>query len=1088
MKNTKFLVLFSIIFAFFVAFAQEEPDQDVPAQDDQDVPAQDDQDVPAQDDQDQEAPDQDTQEPEDPDTGDNYGHMIGGEPAKSWEDGGQDFFVMFNSNIDNKIKLFGEDDANPQGDTCVDSSSFTLNDFHIPEDAIIEEAYLVWMGAVDPAKLNEPTDNEVYLSFVQAADPAVKIEGEEGKITAGETGKKLNAAPSFDFEGIKFKDTVEIGCSETKNGTAEEFELGYFTYRVDVTDFFKKIEEKNREAGYGEDGEYYGTYTFSGLDCTDHDAYKCKTTMVSGWSLFFIYRSKNIKPKKIYFYNGLSFVVGDKSTAKVKGFELPLYPAVRVTTMIAEGDPSLAVQSLPPEGIFLSGQNATGSYKLNNKCNPITSTYVEVFNSVSSIVNWNPDAADDNKIQCVSGPEDEGVNYGMDVDTFLLDSSKEINLQEHLEKGNTEMDIQLSVNQDGIFTNFMVISVDIKGANFDIPDEFDDEKYFCACPASENNGVKDYYCPYSNGSREFYYLVRVQNWGEDETGIVTISDELDPQLDYVAGTTEMATNCRAAKDGDETKRGDTCDDWKEIPDKDGGKFPLSGTGYKLSDKMLTCNKTSCPDKILVRYKVRPKKGIAKNYVFNNTAEIKDELSDEPYKTNKSYPLKLKPGSCVSDSICPNPTPEMCGGVKDDKECGASGLPECPNGYVCENFKCVNNPELMCNDAAVELGLGKNTPQSDNSIIISKNNDGLPLVLGQFTLQASGCDEDKVFNFDAISVHYDTKRDNNFTFSDFELIYDADGNGVYDEAVDSILSSVPENENSDLSYVHFTLKKNAKKYVGKSLNYFLVRAKVDYRSEDIAANTSFHFYLEDGDVRINKEIEGNAATVSNQNLEFATFYLEPTGDFFIITTGSHDPAVPPVSEMNKNIPVMQVRTKSIGKENSVKQFKVKIPSSKFVKFGEKNGITGISLWLDTNNDGLGDIKLAEKTVFESGESTSITLDNFTQAINYSADEEKYFVIYVDFNMAKADPAMVGRIQVPKGGLKLKEESNFYELPLNSKTYTYACQEGDANCETKKKSGGCAVLEVESDNTNILFIAAVVSAAAMLGFALLRKRIF
>ncbi|HQM84846.1 MAG TPA: hypothetical protein PLD55_09225, partial [bacterium] len=74
------------------------------------------------------------------------GTMIGGEPYESWEDGGQDFFVMFNSNIDNKLVLFGEDPDNPQGDTCVDSSSFMLDKFHIPEDAIIEKAYLVWMG------------------------------------------------------------------------------------------------------------------------------------------------------------------------------------------------------------------------------------------------------------------------------------------------------------------------------------------------------------------------------------------------------------------------------------------------------------------------------------------------------------------------------------------------------------------------------------------------------------------------------------------------------------------------------------------------------------------------------------------------------------------------------------------------------------------------------------------------------------------------------------------------------------------------------------------------------------------------------
>ena len=127
MKNTKFLVLFLIIFVSLAVYAQDATDPENP---DSETP---DQDTAEQTDQDAEVPD--TEEPEQ-DNG--KGNMIGGEPAKSWEDGGQDFFVMFNSNIDNKIKLAGEDTDNPQGDTCVDSSSFTLNKFHIPDDAIIE--------------------------------------------------------------------------------------------------------------------------------------------------------------------------------------------------------------------------------------------------------------------------------------------------------------------------------------------------------------------------------------------------------------------------------------------------------------------------------------------------------------------------------------------------------------------------------------------------------------------------------------------------------------------------------------------------------------------------------------------------------------------------------------------------------------------------------------------------------------------------------------------------------------------------------------------------------------------------------------
>ena len=196
-------------------------------------------------------------------------------------------------------------------------------------------------------------------------------------------------------------------------------------------------------------------------------------------------------------------------------------------------------------------------------------------------------------------------------------------------------------------------------------------------------------------------------------------------------------------------------------------------------------------------------------------------------------------------------------------------------------------------------------------------------------------------------------------------------------------------------------------------------------------------------------------------------------------------------MNKNIPVMQIKTKSIGKDNAINKFKFKV-SSGSVKFGDKNGITGISLWLDTNNDGTGDVKIAEKTKFESGESSAISFEtaDFAQPLTYIADEEKYLVVKVDFNMVQANPAMYGKIIVPKGGITLKDSTaSVYEVPLNSKVFAYECKEGDSSCETaKKKSGGCAVLEVEPDNTGIIVIAALLSAAAMLGLALLRKKIF
>ncbi|HQI05518.1 MAG TPA: hypothetical protein PL195_09665, partial [bacterium] len=309
-----------------------------------------------------------------------------------------------------------------------------------------------------------------------------------------------------------------------------------------------------------------------------------------------------------------------------------------------------------------------------------------VFNSRSSITNWDHEK-DYELIQCVSGKDNKEVGFGLDVDTFLLDAARNINLQEHLKKGNESMEIRFSVNEDELFSNFMVLSVDNKGANFDIPPEASDpakskynfpldrEKHFCACPSTDGGRVDDYYCETVNSRRDFFYFIKVQNWGEDDAEDVVVSDELDKSLEYIQGSTEMATQYSPELD--------VYTDWKLIPDKPDGVFPLSGTGYKVASKMLPCDQSNwtCQDTVFIRYKVKPKAGIEKGSIFRNTALIKDKNSDEPQKTNLSYPLKLNPTSCEIDTTCPAPTREMCGGAP--YPCGPEDIP-CDDSDNIEN--------------------------------------------------------------------------------------------------------------------------------------------------------------------------------------------------------------------------------------------------------------------------------------------------------------------------------------------------------------------------------------------------------------------
>jgi hypothetical protein len=1001
-----------------------------------------------------------------------HGKMPGGEPFASWEDGAQDFFVMFNSNIDNLMEILGEDPENPQGDSCIDQSFFTLNPKHIPEDAIIEKAYLVWMGAVDPSKLDDPTDNTVKLSFIQMADDSVTWEEE---ISVGEpgSGKTINDENSFEFESIRFTDDVIQGCSASSGGNiVKDQELGYFTYRKDITDFFDSIYNKNKEIKEEQDDVdieksiYYGTYTFSDLECTQHDNYRCITTMVSAWAVFFIYRSQGISSKKIYFYDGLSFVQGAVSTAEVGGFELPKNPAVRLTTMVAEGDPGLYEPFLPPEGVFLKGEGATSKFRLWNACNPIVGNYVEVFNSVSSLIHW--DSSIEDNITCVSY-EDEWMNYGIEVDTFLLDSEKNINLQEHLKKGNTSMEIELSVNQDAILTNFMVLSVDNKGSNFDIPPEasdpsksklnfpYDREKHFCGCPASDST-ARDYWCMDSGSQhREFYYFVKVQNWGDEDTGSVRVWDELDYQLNYIPGSTEFATNYDAASD--------TYDDWEQIPDKSGGAFPLSGEGVVISPKMTNCNQStwSCKDTVLIRYKVRPKQGTPKNYVFNNLANIKDSNDDSTYKTNRSYPLKLSPTLCVRDTDCPSPTPEMCGGTNTPKECGEAGLPDCGDGMVCEDFICVDDPSVTCYNSTGEFKLGKNTPLD---MIIPKDNNDVPLIAGQFTVQVNNCEENKFFNLDLVSIEINRNNDTKFQFSDLELFHDVNGNGVVDDGDRKIASADLDGTTAKFfpGIIDGERISGFKKYSGSTLNYFIVRTKVDYSSEEITRGTKFNFTIESSSaIEISDQ---GTAFMSGTNIDFAEFTLEPTGEFFIVTRGAKDPAVPGYKEINSDIPVLQMKTKSATRANEITRINVRVAPGSYVKFGEKNGITGLSLFVDSNGDGQGNFEIARIDKFD-GISSSVFFTDFTQKLTYAPGEIKHLVIKAKFNMKdveEGEKPMAAKINIPNGGITLSDTApTIYELPLLSKEFVYQCAPGDPDCKTDPPpppSCDCTVVSVEN----------------------------
>ena len=390
-----------------------------------------------------------------------------------WEDSSFGYHVMFKSLLANK-----EADAsssNPQGDTCMDSSTYQLGISHIPADAVIEEAFLVWTAAQPVAKKDEITDKEVMLSFVS----------DDGKITEEQTitGKKaykISEAGNVDFEFDAFFD-------------ADDQSKSWFTYRVRVTDFFKSIQAKGRDlavAGttFYEGDSLMGRYTLSGLDCADDIAYKGTTEMVADWSIILIYSSAYVRPKSIYIYDGFSPIWQQLSEIMVSGFEFPADPEIRITLATHEGDSGLAdatpesstgEQQACPEGIQVKSDTPASWLLLSNECNPPASVddfsahldYTEVFNSISSVYGY----ADTNPV-CVGGTPSylnyDEIEYGIDVDTFLIDSNSDITYISQFLEGGKSIYIRIGANQDSVITNYMIVSVSTKA---DEPDTGDTE-------------------------------------------------------------------------------------------------------------------------------------------------------------------------------------------------------------------------------------------------------------------------------------------------------------------------------------------------------------------------------------------------------------------------------------------------------------------------------------------------------------------------------------------------------------------------------------------------------------------------------------
>lgn len=999
--------------------------------------------------------------------------QINGKSLK-WEEGAWDYFVMFKTLIKNDNRTvctptqfnscnLGDDQpGNPQADACIDpavGSTFDLISAQIPFDAHVSAAYLIWVSALPADQVpNGPTDNTVTLSF----------EGNEGtslsaEIKATETPRTVSDPYDFSFGAVEDTNTVNLECTSDADCTGNA-QLGEgwkciggscgvhtvtYTYRADVTEFFETIHSMNVENGILNDGTgLLGKYTVTDMECTSDPNYVTTSGMVGGWSLVFVYTSEQISPKKIYFYDGFDAYRFTEGVISTSGFELPNEAVVRFTMIAAEGDPGLATSTNPDnplggkppaEALSISGAQKfpVGEWlQLWNDCNQakakdsqgLAFNYTEVYNSISSTYAW-----DEETPFCVGGnpgmPDANLLEYAMDVDTFVL-SAKDETFAPHLIKGDQFLNFKIGANQDQIYTNLIVVSIDTKSPKFDIPKnpETPDgrEKNLCTC-----SSVADSIC----SDRPFYFTIKVENWGENIAENVTVSDELPRNVDYIPGSTEILKTI----DGKTGK-------WEPVEDI-GGEFPLKNS-YQVMDEMYYCDKdtVTCEDRAIIRFKVKPIDSIQKNETIDNTAIITDN-SGVLYYSNSSIPLRLKQDSgCPAITECPEPPKETCGG-SGGPECTEDG--DCGDGMVCdEGGNCVKDTSNFTDSTTVEFAIGKNSPVSDNSSIIITN-PSKDLVAAQFTLLAEG-KEEKSFSFDEVNISVESSDDATL-LNNFKLIHDADGNGVVDEGEKVIATTDSVKQN--IAKLSVT-SEGDRVFRAGVLNYFIVSLDAEY-TDEASNNVTFILKIDGKESFVISD--NGTPKVSGNEIEFAKFKFEPANGF-IITKGMNDPEVPSISEMNGETAVLQIRTKSMQGNDTLTEIGIK-PMLKSVKFGE--GIKAAYLYHDKNNDGQksdGDTKLAEITAFESA-----TVSKFTGlSVKYAEAEEKYLLIVLDLSLKNGELA---QIQIGNGKVKLDTDRDIIELPVTSKEFLYECAPGDLTCQSGEDDDTACTITTINNSTEV-----------------------
>ncbi len=574
-----------------------------------------------------------------------------------WTKFSGDAFVMGNSLIANKTNASGAIE-----EKCVSQSSFELVEENIPRDARVEKVFLVWMGSVDPeiVKKGGLLDNSVKLEFVP--------DSYNGKLENDVEAPQKRAEKqenSFEFEFIS-GDDFKSDLPES-----EKSSVGFFTYRVDVTDFFHQIQVEGEDKGFIDNDTLIGKYTLSGLNCSEDEIYKKNDMMLSAWSIVVIYNTPWVNTKNIYLYPAFKTLKNEKHLNDFNFKYFGYRSFIKLTSFVGGGKGTSSKSEgmkIFIDGSFIDSEGTIGKeFHANQQCVDKMQKEKKTsapFDSISTIPFINSDGTIENR--CLEDNE----NVGVDIDTFI--SPK-------IEKGYYKKDltgkVEISGGDDRIFPNFLLMSHDMKLCRYKPVYEL---KPLRVCSNFKEPGDPVRIC----AGRDFYVYMHIKHhcW-YDSLINPSIKLTFEGDVEYIPGSAEMSYSADKNYNGT---------DWKPVADKEEGKIPFDES-FVLKEKL-----GSDDDPIIIRFGLRHLKKTA-GYIRIKSDLIGDVITrDQP---SEGYLVLY----LAAEEECPESPLDICG-----DSCGGcnpcSKDSECPEGYICEKT------ESKCRLAAA----GEETDVDQNS--------------------------------------------------------------------------------------------------------------------------------------------------------------------------------------------------------------------------------------------------------------------------------------------------------------------------------------------------------------------------------------